>query len=33
MIEINDKLNEKLCQQMDGQLEEDEELQLRLIAK
>ena len=33
MIEINDKLNEKLCQQMDGQLEEDEEQQLRLIAK
>ena len=33
MIEINDKLDEKLRQQMDGRLEEDEELQLRSVAK
>lgn len=33
MIEINDKLDEKLRQQMDGRLEEDEELQLRFVAK
>lgn len=33
MIEINDKLEEKLRQQMDGRLEEDEELQLRFVAK
>lgn len=33
MIEINDKLDEKLRQQMDGKLEEDEELQLRFVAK
>ncbi len=33
MIEIDDKLNEKLRQQMDCQLDEDEELNLRFIAK
>ena len=33
MSEINDKLNEKLCQQMDGMFDEDEEHRLRLIAK
>lgn len=33
MIDIDDKLDEKLRQQRDGQLEEDEELQLRFIAK
>ena len=33
MIEINDKLDEKLRQQMDGRLEENEELQLRFVAK
>lgn len=32
MIDIDDKLDEKLRQQRDGQLEEDEELQLRFIA-
>lgn len=33
MTEIDDKLNEKLRQQMDYQLDENEELNLRLIAK
>lgn len=33
MVNIDDKLNEKLRQQMDGRLDEDEELKLRLIAK
>ena len=33
MIETIDKLDEKLRQQMDGRLDEDEELQLRFIAK
>ena len=33
MSEINDKLNEKLRQQMDGMFDEDEEHRLRLIAK
>ncbi len=33
MIEVDEKLNEKLRQQMDCRLDEDEELNLRLIAK
>lgn len=33
MIAINDKLDERLRQQMDGCLDEDEELQFRFIAK
>lgn len=33
MIKIDDRLNEKLRQQMDCQLDEDEELRLRIIAK
>ena len=33
MSEINDKLNEKLRQQMDGMFDEDEEHRLRLIAE
>lgn len=32
MSEIDDKLNEKLRQQMDGLFDEDEEQRLRLIA-
>ena len=33
MSEIDDKLNEKLRQQMDGLFDEDEEQRFRLIAK
>lgn len=33
MSEIDDKLNEKLHQQMDGLFDEDEEQRFRLIAK
>ena len=33
MIEIDDKLNDKFRQQMDGRHDENEELEFRLIAK